>query len=331
MRVLPSFLLATLVVVDGFQFMKNWKLPTRNKNAEIIQDRFGTKKLVVLTGAESEVGIKTTKDLLATGEYHVIGGVRSLDGISESVSSEHFTPFECDLESLGSVRSFCDQVQEFCLGKPVDRLVCHAGDASSSDLKWTKDNHETNMQVNFLSPFLMTGRLLADMEGSFDARLTYVCPPEAKNAKISNLVNLEGFQAGFKNVPMADGSTEYDEKKAVEDAKLCQKLLTNFLHEKYHKLNHVSFNDISLSDDTSSDGLFQVIHDPKSGNSKSGTSWKSQGDEIVECDDEDEAKCFDIDKAYTLFELAQKVTEAEWPKIKVVTIVHVLHSKLLEP
>ena len=157
----------------------------------------------------------------------MIGGVQSLGGISECVSSEHFTPFECDLESMGSVSSFCDQVQEFCLGKPVDLLVCHARDASSSDLKWTKDNHETNMQVNLLSPFLMTGRLLADMEGSFDARLTYVCPPEAKNAKISNLVDLEGFQAGFKNMLTADGSTEFDGKKAVESAKLCQKLLTN--------------------------------------------------------------------------------------------------------
>ena len=121
-RVLPSFLLATLVVVDGFQFMKNWKLPTRNKNAEIIQDRFGTNRQLrkVLAGCRPRwskvcdlLNISLSKlqnwsSWLATGEYHVIGGVQSLGGISECISSEHFTPFECDLESMGSVSSFCD-------------------------------------------------------------------------------------------------------------------------------------------------------------------------------------------------------------------------------
>ena len=37
------FLLATLAVVDGFQFMKNWKVPSRNKNQDLIHERFGNK------------------------------------------------------------------------------------------------------------------------------------------------------------------------------------------------------------------------------------------------------------------------------------------------
>lgn len=280
---------------------------------------------MVLTGAESDLGRKTTQDLLATGEYHVIGGVRSLQSFSEK-EQQGFTPMECDLESFDSVRNFCSQVEDFRLGKPLDRLVCHAGDAEpTKELQWTKDDHEKNIQTHFLSPVLMTGLLLNAMEASYDARLTLVCPPEAENAKIANLVDLKGFEAGFKKIPMVDGSTEFNSKKATADAKLCQKLLTNFLHEKYHKLNDVSFNDISISD-SSSDGLFEVVHDPKAGGSNSGMSWKSsssssdsEGESIVACDDKDDGKTYDIDKAYKLFSLAQKVTKAEWPKIKVVT------------
>lgn len=277
---------------------------------------------MVLTGAESDLGRKTTQDLLATGEYHVIGGVRSLQSFSGK-EQEGFTPIECDPESFDSVRNFCSQVEDFRLGKPLDRLVCLAGDDEpTNELQYTKDDHEKTIQTYFLSPALMTGLLLSAMEASYDARLTLVCPPEAKDGKIANLVDLKGFEAGFKKIPMVDGSTEFNSKKAAADAKLCQKLLTNFLHEKYHKLNDVSFNDISVSDSSSGD-LFEVVHGPEAGGSKnSGMSWKSsdiEGESVVACDDTDDSKTYDLDKAYKLFSLAQKVTKSNWPEIKVVT------------
>ena len=114
-----------------------------------------------MTGAESELGKKTIQELLATGEYHVIGGVKSIDS---GINQKDFTPIECDLESFSSVRSFCSKVEEYRLGKPLDRLVCHAGGESEqlpSAPYWTNDSHERNIQVNFLSPFLMIGLLLS--------------------------------------------------------------------------------------------------------------------------------------------------------------------------
>ena len=280
-------------------------------------------ELVVLTGAESELGQATTKALLDTGDYHVIGGVKDMNGFD---ATDDFTPLPCDLNSLDSVNEFCDQVQEVTLGKPLDRLVCHAseeyyrdGGSSDGEAQYSQDGHEQTIQSNFLSPFLMTGRLLADMEDSADARLTLVCPSTNSNGRISNLRDLKGFESGFKNVAMVDGSTNFDSKKSIEDAKLCQKLLTNFLHEKYHKLNHVSFNDYEPHNQKGQEdmGLFKVIHDPASAG-KSGVSWKLDGDAITECTD-DFDKCYDIDTAYKLFHLAQDVTDAQWPKIKVVT------------
>lgn len=37
-------LLVSFCAVDGFTFMKNWKLPSRNKNGKLIQERFGEKR-----------------------------------------------------------------------------------------------------------------------------------------------------------------------------------------------------------------------------------------------------------------------------------------------
>lgn len=274
----------------------------------------GTTELVVLTGAESELGQKTTKALLETGDYHIIGGVGKNDKILEA--SDDFTPFPCDLNSYDSVRDFCQQVHDFSLGKPLDRLVCYAGDESSNgQVQWSKDGHESVIQTNYLSPFLMTGLLLEKMEDSADARLTLVCP--SNNAKVSGyLADLKGFESGFSNpVCMVDGSSDYNSQKATQDSKLCQKLLTNFLHEKYHKLNHVTFNDFMSSNAQDSKGLFDVIHDPK-GASKSGISWTHNGTSLMECNDAD--NCYDLDTAYKLFHLSQQVTNANWPKVKVV-------------
>lgn len=311
-------LLLLASIVDGFQFMKNWKLPTVSEHADAIQERFGNKKLVVLTGAESELGQATAKKLLETGDYHVIGGVASGAVPQELSSSEDFTSLECNLDSFHSVREFCDKVNEFRLSKPLDRLVCHAGTSSSNDdnLEWSQDGHERTLQSQFLSPFLMTGLLLDGMEDSADARLTLVCPPATSSSSSGNLKDLQGFRAGMKQpVCMADGSTTYDPKKSIEDAKLCQQLLTNFLHEKYHKLNHVTFNDYQGGEE---EGLFQVLHDPQ-GAQKSGISWTYENEKLAEVSSNADDKSFDIDTAYKLFHLSEKVTNAEWPKIKVVT------------
>lgn len=309
-------LLALASTAGAFQFMKNWKLPSRSKAKakRLVQERFGDKKLVVLTSADSELGQKTVQSLLDTGDYHVIGGVSCKEILGSFPKSEGFTPLVCDLDSFDSVREFCAGVEDFRLGKAVDRLVCHAPASSADQLRWSKDGHEHIMQTSFLSPFLMTGLLLGGLEDSFDARLTLVCD-DGSNSKIADLKDLSGFEGGFQRpVAMADGTAEFNADKAKEDAKLCQKLLTHFLHEKYHKLNHVAFSDFQVTS-AKTDGLFQLIHDPQ-GAKKSGVSWTSDGEKLVEF--KDAAKTYDLDMAYKLFHESQKLTGAEWPQVKVV-------------
>jgi NAD(P)-dependent dehydrogenase (short-subunit alcohol dehydrogenase family) len=100
--------------------------------------------------------------LLRTGEYHVIGAVRDLDKMEvvadiDEFPKDRFTPMECELNSFESVKDFCDRVEEFRMGKPIDRLLCNAGvyQPSLPYAKWSKDNHEQTMQINYLSHFLM--------------------------------------------------------------------------------------------------------------------------------------------------------------------------------
>jgi len=276
-------------------------------------------ELVVLTDADSALGKQTTRDLLATGEYHVIGGVSR-----PSEPSEDFTPIECDLNSFDSVRNFCSEVEDFRLTKPLDKLVC-LSTTESDGLQWTKDDLEQTIQQNVLSPFLMTGLLLDGMDGSFDARCTFVSPKSNSEVDISTKLSLSGLENGFSKTPMLDGSEDFNAEKCVADAKLCQKMLKTFLHEKYHKLNHVTFSDITLPNgEEASKCLLDVVQNPKASASTSGESWKpatvNDGTMSIQIDnDEIYKKAIDIDQAHHLFELAEQVTQADWPHVKVVT------------
>lgn len=119
-------------------------------------------ELAVITGCSSGLGRKTAAALLRTGQYHVVGAVRDIDKM-EAVAEldewplDRFTPMECELNSFQSVRDFCDNLKEWKVGKPVDRLICNAGvyQPSLPYAKWSVDGHEQTMQINYLSHFLM--------------------------------------------------------------------------------------------------------------------------------------------------------------------------------
>lgn len=253
----------TLLVPDsiGFQFMSNWKIspPADLAIEEKVKEKFGDKKLVVLTGTSSGLGRKTALALLRTGEYHVVGAVRDLDKMEavaeiDGFDMDNFTPMYCELNSLESVRKFCRDVEEFKMTKPIDRLICNAGvyQPSLPYAKWSVDGHEQTMQINFLSHFLMISELLEDMKNSPDPRVIMVGSVTGNDNTvggggvypIADLKNLDGFRAGFDNpIGMADGYG-FDGAKAYKDSKLCLMMMSNVLHAKYHKLTGIAFSSI---------------------------------------------------------------------------------------
>jgi protochlorophyllide reductase len=304
--------------------MSKWKLPTPVNVAQeaAIEEKFGDKKLVVITGTSSGLGRKTAGALLRTGQYHVVGAVRDLDKM-EAVAEldewplDRFTPMECELNSFQSVRDFCDNLKEWKVGKPIDRLICNAGvyQPSLPYAKWSVDDHEQTMQINYLSHFLMISELLDDMTEAKDPRVIMVGSVTGNDNTvggggvypIADLKNLDGFRAGFKNpIAMADGYG-FIGAKAYKDSKLCLMMLSNMLHARYHKRTGIAFSSIYpgclaesplfrekrawfrryfpvfmkyitggfVSEEEAGQRLFQVAHDPRC--SKSGVYWSWNG------------------------------------------------------
>ncbi len=263
-RVMTSrlVLVACLVAAaNGFKFMANWKMPSISRALKSRQtaEKFGDKKLVVVTGTSSGLGRKTALAMLRTGKYHVVGGVRDLDKMEavaeiDGFDMENFTPMHLDLNSFDSVRRFHAELDAFKLSKPVDRLLCNAGvyQPSLPYPKWSEDNHEQTMQSNFLSHFLLISLLMPGMVEAPDPRITMVGSVTGNDNTvggggvypIADLHELDGFRAGFTNpVCMADGYS-FDGAKAYKDSKLCLMMLSNILHSKYNKQTGIAFSSI---------------------------------------------------------------------------------------
>ena len=115
--------------------------------------KFGDKKLVVITGTSSGLGKATTKALLRTNKYHVIGAVRDLEKMNviadvEGFDMENFTPMHLDLASFDSVNNFVEKLDHLRGDRPIDRLACNAAvyQPTLDYPKWTEDGHEQQLQ-----------------------------------------------------------------------------------------------------------------------------------------------------------------------------------------
>ena len=177
-------------------------------------------ELVVVTGTSSGLGKKAALALLRSGEYHVVGAVRDIDKMEavaeiDGFDTKDFTPMVCEMNSFDSVKEFCRNLDEFRMTKPIDRLICNAGvyQPSLDHAKWTKDNHEQTMQINFLSHFLMISELMEAMIDATDPRVIMVGSVTGNDNTvggggvypIADLHELDGLRKGFKNpISMAE-------------------------------------------------------------------------------------------------------------------------------
>ena len=320
-----GLVLACVAHAAAFKQMANWKMPTIGSalKAQQAKDKFGDKKLVVITGTSSGLGLKTARALLRTGQYHVVGAVRDLDKmeavaeLDEFPNMHLFTPMHVELNSFASVRKFCEELGEFKCGKPLDRLICNAGvyQPSLPYAKWSEDGHEQQMQINYLSHFLMVSKLMPDMARAPDPRVVLVGSVTGNDNTvggggvypIADLKELEGLKQGARNpISMFDGYN-FIGAKAYKDSKLCLMMLSNMLHDKYHKQTGITFSSIYpgciaesplfrekrpwfrkyfpvfmkfitggfVGEEEAGQRLFQVAHDPRC--SKSGVYWSWNG------------------------------------------------------
>ncbi|KAF8526935.1 short-chain dehydrogenase [Hysterangium stoloniferum] len=129
--------------------------------SELKKDLHG--KTVIVTGANSGVGLETARHLAGMGPGRLILGCRNMDkaesaradiirttGIDEGV----IETWHLDLAMFSSVSAFADRYEKEG-GGHLDLLVMNAAAQGSTPI-YTEDGWETLLQVNHLSTWLLT-------------------------------------------------------------------------------------------------------------------------------------------------------------------------------
>ncbi len=136
-----------------------------------------TGKIYIVTGANSGVGLETTRQLVEQGG-HVVMACRRVDAGNEAAASfdglkGSHEVMRLDLADLQSVRAF---VAEFTAAhRRLDGLACNAGMVNmGGDLQRTKDGFETTIGVSYIGHFLLTELVLDTLRASAPSRMAIV-------------------------------------------------------------------------------------------------------------------------------------------------------------
>jgi len=227
------------------------------KNAEVPKVLgglvLGTRKMVVVTGASSGLGLAATKALAKSGKYYVICGVRDpkkMDEVAKEVGikSSDYTAMKLELASLKSVRDFVRNLKAFKSVRPLNHLICNAAVYLPADPepRFTDDGFEMSVGVNHLGHFLLANLLVDDMKKAKNARVCIVGSITGNTNTIggglvyprANLGDLSGLEE--PGAEMVDGG-KFDGAKAYKDSKVLNMMTTRELHRRYHESTGVTF------------------------------------------------------------------------------------------
>ena len=134
-------------------------------------------KVYIVTGANSGVGLETTRQVVRQGG-HVVMACRRVEA-GEGVAGD-FTGLKgswevmmLDLAELQSVRDFAEAFRRN--HERLDGLVCNAGAVfMGGEAEYTPDGFETTIAVNYLGHFLLTELLLGVLKESSPSRIALV-------------------------------------------------------------------------------------------------------------------------------------------------------------
>ncbi|MGI9616682.1 MAG: SDR family NAD(P)-dependent oxidoreductase [Acidimicrobiales bacterium] len=136
-----------------------------------------TGKTYIVTGANSGVGLETTRQLVKQGG-HVVMACRRTDAGEEAARSfsglkGSHEVMRIDLADLQTVRDF---VVEFAAKHDqLDGLACNAGMANMrSDIAHTEDGFELTIGISYFGHFLLTEMLLDTLKATPGSRMAIV-------------------------------------------------------------------------------------------------------------------------------------------------------------
>ena len=186
--------------------------------------------MVIISGASSGLGRQAAIDLAAEKRFHLVLGCRNetsaletVDLIRRAHGSSSVEFLELDLADFSSVERFA---REGIKDRPVHAIVHNAGVLlQGSCQRKTKDGLEETVQVNHLSPFLLTQRLLPNLRAAREglqvrSRVVVVSSGAHRYAKPLALADL-GAPANFSGWA------------AYANSKLCNVLFVRELDRRF--------------------------------------------------------------------------------------------------
>jgi len=241
---------------DARERAKSSKIYTGSSEVPMVLGalKAGTRKLCVVTGASSGLGLATVQALVNEGSTYVICAVRDPEKMravakEAGIKDDSFCAMKLELASLKSVRDFVNNLKAFKAGRPLDRLVCNAAVYLPADPKprFTDDGFEMSVGVNHLGHFLLANLLLDDMAKAKDGRVCIVGSITGNTNTIgggfvyprADLGKLEGLKQADQTV-MVDGGV-FDGAKAYKDSKLLNMMTVGQLHARFHEKTGVTF------------------------------------------------------------------------------------------
>lgn len=176
--------------------------------------------IVLVTGANSGIGKAAAIALGRLGANVVMlcrdkgRGEEALHDIKRQTNSDKIELMLCDLSSLKSINSFCDEFLKKY--KRLDVLINNAGTLKQVRRE-TEDGYELSFGVNYLAVFLLTSRLL----------------PLLKASAPSRIVNVSSFGHRWGKIHFNDINItkHYTALKAYSQSKLAEVMFTYSLAE----------------------------------------------------------------------------------------------------
>ncbi|MFF2480758.1 SDR family oxidoreductase [Paenibacillus sp. NPDC058071] len=183
-------------------------------------------KLVIVTGANSGMGLATTVALASAGAHVIMAcrskerGEQALEQAIQRSGTNNIELMQCDLASFASIRSFAEQFRQ-----RYDRLDVLINNAGVISLKRqvTTDGYEVGIGVNHLGHFLLTELLLESLQQAPQGRIINVSSGAHKAGTIH-----------FDNLNLEKG---YNVWKSYSQSKLANILYTKELAKRLAHTN----------------------------------------------------------------------------------------------
>ncbi len=134
-------------------------------------------KVVMVTGANSGIGMATTMALAGMGARVVMvcrnreKGERAREAVSKATGNPAVELMVCDLSLMANVRRFAN---EFGASHPALHVLVNNAGSVFQGYAETSESLERTMAVDYFSPFLLTNLLMPALKGGAPSRVVNV-------------------------------------------------------------------------------------------------------------------------------------------------------------